>query len=100
SDKARIDVSLNYYPKEFYINFYGDNFLARYNPMDNEPFVIIEYDKKYKKLSDELVTNKISYNFDEKNNLRNSIEYFKNLLEGKEKSNLKTAIKITKILAV
>lgn len=58
------------------------------------------YDKKTIKL-EYLDKNKylcLNFNYDEKNNLKYSVEKFKNIIEKKDKNNLKTSILITKII--
>jgi len=95
---VKINVSLDYYKKDFNINFYGTKAFARYNPLDDIPLMITWYDKTYKDLSEDLITDKKGLMYDEKNNLKNSMEYFKDLLDNKYLSNVDTAIKVTRIL--
>jgi hypothetical protein len=45
-----------------------------------------------------MILDKQSIGFDEMNNLNNSLQYFKNLLQDKVDSNIEDAIKITQIL--
>ena len=95
---GRIDVSTNFPDKEMIINIYGENGTIKYNPYNFYSLSCTLYNKKYKALSDELTQKETMYRFDEKNNLRYAIQYFYNLLNDNEISNIDTAIKITKIL--
>ena len=97
-DKGRIDTSLNFPGKELLINFYGKNGTIKYNPLSAKTIKVALYKKLYKELPPKLTTKSFNSSFDERNNLQRSIEYFKIVLEGKELSNLTSAIKITKIL--
>jgi len=97
-DCGRIDVSTNYPGKEMYINLYGKNGTIKYNPLSTNTIEMTIYNKKYKALPKTLTEEFVTYSFDEKNNLRLSIKYFRDLLNGTEISNIDTAIKITKIL--
>jgi len=96
--KAKIDVSLDYYVKEFYMNFYYDNAFVKYEPSNPYPFSLIKYNKIKKALPDEMICEKEFISIDESNNIRHSLEYFKDLIENITESNVDTAIKITKIL--
>ena len=98
-DMGRIDVSVNYPGKEMYINLYGDKGTIQYSPLSQDCTVKLTlYNKKYKALSDVLTEKSSQVWVDETNNLRYSIKYFKDLLEGWAESNIETAIKITEIL--
>jgi len=96
--KARLDVSLNFYQKEFCVNVYGSKGFARYDTTNSIPVSIVRYDKKYSALPDEMIKSKQNIAFDEMNNLNNSIGYFKDLLDDKVESNIDDAIRITQIL--
>jgi len=93
---ARIDVSLNYHGKEFSINFYGDGFSVKYNPEKDLEWTKYKYTEKA--LPNELITGTASGGINEKDNLNYAMEYFHDLLSGREDSNVDTAIKITRIL--
>jgi hypothetical protein len=71
----------------------------KYEPLSDNPLKIILHNKEYKKLPEELITyTSGTFYSDESNNLRNSMKFFQNLIEGEELSNIDTAIEITKIL--
>jgi len=95
---GRIDVSTNFPSKELFVNLYGTNGTIQYNALAVPSLTITNYNKSYGKLPDELVENCVTYTADEQNNLYYSVQYFKNIMEGKRESNIDTAIKITKIL--
>lgn len=99
-DKGRIETSVNYTGKESNAVFYFDNATIIYNPLldNNHALKITEYNNKYKAVPPELIDNEFYGGFDESNNLRFSMEYFYKVLLGTAKSNLDTAIKVTKIL--
>jgi len=97
-DKGRINVSTNFPGKEMSIVFYGDKGTIKYSPLSEKSIRITLYEKLYKKLPPELTTKDIYEHFDESNNLKYAIKYFKDLLEGKVDSNIDRAIKITRIL--
>lgn len=96
-NKGRIDVSTNFYGKEMLINFYGAYGSIKYRPIEDKLEIIL-YNKKYKLLPNELIEKKLIVKFDESNNLRYAIKYFKDLINNKIESNIESAIKITKIL--
>lgn len=97
--KGKIDISLNSPHKEMYINIYGTKGTIRYDLRGYPSLRINLYDRKYMRPSSELITENIIYHSDnEGHNLRFALKYFKDLMEGKEKSNIDTAIKIVKIL--
>lgn len=97
-DYGKIDVSLNFPGKEMYANFYGSKGTIKYNPLSEKSIRVTLYNKGYKKLPPELITYDRYYHFDESNNLRYAMEYFRDLIEGKAKSNIDRAVKITRIL--
>lgn len=96
-EQGRIDVSTNFPGKESLINIYGRNGTIKYRPIHNILEVVL-YDKKYKLLPDDLIFRKHRFVFDESNNLKHAIRYFKMLMGGKCDSNIDRAIKITEIL--
>ena len=96
--KGRIDVSTNFPGKEFLINIYGSNGTIKYDVTIQKCLGVTLYGKTYKKLPSELITEDISYVSDEQNNIRYAIKYFRDLIDGKEKSNVDVALKVTKIL--
>jgi len=98
SSFGRIDISLDFPGKEMKINFYGEKGAIKYNPLEKNTLEFTLYDKKYKALPNELIKKQSIYKFDESNNLRHAMRYFKDLLDGKATSNIDRAIKVTKIL--
>jgi hypothetical protein len=97
-EKGRIDVSLNFPGKEFYVIFYGSNGTIKYDPLSNKTVRVTFYKKFHKKLPPELITKKFNSSFNEMDNLQRAMRYFKDLLEEQTLSNIHSAIKITKIL--
>ena len=96
-DMGRIDVSTNFPGKEMLINIYGKNGSIKYRPEDGTSSITV-YNKIHKLLPPDLITNETSLVFDEKNNLKYAVKYFKDLIFNKTNSNIDSAIKITKIL--
>lgn len=96
-EQGRIDVNTNFPGKELLINIYGRDGTIKYRPIHNILEVVL-YDKKYKLLPDDLIFKKHLFVFDESNNFKHAIRYFKMLMSGKCDSNIDRAIKITEIL--
>jgi len=93
-----IDVSTNHPGKELGFTIYGARGTIGYRPLDTTTGFIIIYDKIHAALPKDLTTMSLSYQYDEKNNLHYSIEYFRDLIRGTVQSNMWTAAKISKIL--
>ena len=93
---GRVDVSLNYPGKVMTITFYGSKGTLKHDVMD--ALTLTTYSKKRRAHPVELTESVGRYEFDELNNLRFSVEYFRRLLAGEVESNLDTAIKVTKVL--
>jgi len=96
--KAKLDVSLNYYKKEFCINVYGTKGFAKYDATNQIPVSITWYEKKRSVLPNEMIIGVENIRFDEMNNLELSIKHFKDLIEGRDVDNLDIALEITRIL--
>lgn len=96
--EGRIDVNLNYTEKEMYVNIYGPNGTIIYNPLRNPSLRLCQYKPKLSAIPKEMITEITDGNWEEKNNLEHSIKYFRDLVDGKAKSNLINATKITKVL--
>lgn len=96
--QGRIDISTNFPGKEMMFTIYGEEGTIQYNALSENPLVVTWYEKNYKELPDKLITKQEKFNFNEKHNLKNMVEYFYNVIHYKEKSNIQTAIEITKIL--
>lgn len=95
---GKIDVSLDYFEKEMLINFYGRNYMMKYNALDKNSLKFITYDQIEGALPDDLITKKEIFSFDESNNLELAMSYFRNLMDGREESNIDRSIKVTKVL--
>ena len=96
-DCGRIDVSTNFPGKEMLINFYCPKGTVKYRPEEDGLHIVL-YDKTYKVLPSKLTVREFVLKYDEKNNLRYAIKYFKNLIEGNVISNMNRSTKITGIL--
>lgn len=99
-EKGRIETSVNYTGKESNTVFYFDNATVIYNPLllFENSLSVTEYNNKYKAVPPELIDRETYLGFDEGNNLKLAVKYFYNVINGKNKSNIDTAIKITQIL--
>jgi predicted dehydrogenase len=95
---GKIDVSLVSPIREFHVDIYGSNGMARYDVLNSPSIPIIQYDKKYRTLDTDLERKISTYHYDESNNVNYVLQKFKSLLEGQNTSNIDTAIKITRIL--
>lgn len=99
-EKGRIETSVNYTGKESNAVFYFDNVTVIYNPLllSKNSLSITEYNNKYKAVPPELIDRETYLGFDERENLKYAVKYFYDIINGKAKSNIDTAIKITRIL--
>lgn len=92
-----LNVNLNCPIKENYIRAYGNNYTLILDFVNKPSLTLTGYDGS--KLNDtDLTTIVGTHDEDEGNNLRYSMQYFRDFIEGKAKSNMDTAIKITRIL--
>jgi len=85
-----IDVSLCNDDRKFSFSIYGENGYMVYNPLDIMSLVCYIYHTGEKSM----------FTFCEKDNVRYSLQYFSDLLEGSGESNIDTAICIDKILNI
>lgn len=95
---GEMTVSLNYPDRAAKVTIYGEKGTLIYTALSQPSLSISWYNRTEGILSDELVTKKEFYFFDEGNNLKYAVEYFHKALEGSANSNIDTAIKVTKIL--
>jgi len=95
---ANINVSVNHPEKEMKVVFYGPYGTITYNPLDEKGSLhVVTYKKAYNRIENLETFNKY-YQFDEKNNLRYSMIYFRDLLYDYEYDNVAIAILITDII--
>lgn len=97
-DKGYIDTSLNWHEREMCVNIYGEHGNIECNLFSKPTIKVVLYNKKYKKLHNDLIEKEYGYTFNESDNLKYSIAYFKYLIDGKARPNIDMAIQITKIL--
>ena len=95
---GRIDVSLNCPGKEMFFILYGEKGTLKYDVMVPNTLVVTIYNRKLKVLPDKLTEKVWRFSYDEKNNLRFSAGYFRELIGGRAESNLDMAIRVTRIL--
>lgn len=96
--KGQISLSLNFPGKEYQVVVYGKKGTIVYDTTTKPTLKVTWYRKTPKKLPPDLIIKKKSWTIDEKNNLKHAVDYFYKVLKGKEKTNLKRAIKVTEIL--
>jgi len=96
--RGHIDVSLNNPKREFNITIYGERGTLIIDLFKENTVQLTLYNRDINKKSDMLIFEKQNYTFDERNNLKYSMDYFKNLIKGEAKSNIDMAIRVTKIL--
>lgn len=96
--KGKISLGLNFPGKEYQIVIYGQKGTITYDAMEKPALKATWYKKTPKLLPPELTIKEKSWDFDEKNNLKNAINYFFQVLAGKEPSNVDRAIKVTEII--
>jgi predicted dehydrogenase len=96
TDRGQIYLSLNYPAKTVEFVLYGTIGTIVYNPNKKESLIVENYDRPAW-IRDVPKQEKI-FEIDESNNLKYVMEYFNDVINNKAKSNVDTAIKITKIL--
>lgn len=96
--KGEIVVSLNYPGKETRIAIYGQEGTMIYDAMSQPALQVERYERLKWTIASKLPREHWAYHSDESNNLRYAIEYFFRALKGKVKSNIDTAVTITRIL--
>ena len=96
--KGEIVVSLNYPGKETRIAIYGQEGTMIYDAMSQPALQVERYERLKWTIASKLPRELWAYHSDESNNLRYAIEYFFRTLKGKVKSNIDTAVTITRIL--
>jgi predicted dehydrogenase len=96
--KGQISLSLNYPGKDYQVVIYGSKGTIIYDTQQKHVLRVVWYKKIYKKLPNELTQEEKTFDIDESNNVKLAIDYFHNVITGKEKTNLDRALEITKIL--
>lgn len=96
--KGYITISLNYPSKETKVIIYGTKGTIIYNPLSLPTLSIVEYERPEWIVATKIAQKCLDYDFDESNNLRYAIDYFRKVLIGEAESNIERACKITEIL--
>ena len=96
--RGQIVVSLNYGGKEAQILLYGEHGTISYSPLTQPVLKVTTYNRLRWTVASKLPKKEERLVRDEGNNLRYAIETFYNVLKGEEKSNLNSAVEITRIL--
>lgn len=97
--RGTIMVNSNYPGKDMSFAIYGEQGSVLYNAGDHAPVQCVLHTREKNTLPDGLITEVTRYHeFDERNNLRHSMRYFRDLVKGDAPSNMHTAIQITRIL--
>jgi predicted dehydrogenase len=95
---GQIFVSINNPTKQLKVTFYGDNGTLIYNPVEGPSVSWTVYSKLPNKTKPHLVRAEQQVDFDESNNLKYSIQYFRKLIDGMAESNAQSAAQITTIV--
>ncbi len=95
---GQIIISLNYVSKDVNIILYGEYGTIIYNPLIQPVLQVTTYKRLKWTIYDKLPKKTETLARDEGNNLQYSIESFYSILKGEEKSNIETAVEITRIL--
>jgi len=95
---GKMTISLNYPDREAKVIIYGQKGTLVYTTLSQPSLRISWYKKTEGVLSNELVTKDEFHFFGEGNNLKYAVEYLHKALEGSAKSNIDSAVKVTKIL--
>jgi predicted dehydrogenase len=95
---AFFNVNIHYPGKEYKFTIYGEKGTIQWDVSKEKSLKLTFYDKKYKALPHEMITEEHFWEFDEKNNLKYSVEAFYEVLHGKRDSNAEIAAEITRII--
>jgi len=93
-----IEVSTDYPNKEMYFNIYGELGCIMWNSTKSKSVKIVLHNKTYAQLPKQLITDIWEFEYDELNNLRYSIKYFRDVLNNIVSSNTECALNVTTIL--
>lgn len=96
TNKGQIHLSLNYPDKTVEVVLYGSKGTIVYNPKKDDSLVVETYERET--WVRDVPYEKEVHQFDESNNLKYIMEYFKDVINGKAQSNVDTALTITNIL--
>jgi predicted dehydrogenase len=98
TNKGQIHLSLNYPDKTVEVVLYGSKGTIVYNPNKTDSLIVDNYERKtWVKMPDVPHKREICQ-FDESDNLKYIMAYFKDVIKGKAQSNVDTALMITNIL--
>lgn len=95
---GQIVVSLNYPGKETRIVIYGEKGTIIYDTVSQPSLQVEKYKRLEWTVDLKLPREHMEFRIDEANNLRYTIEYFSQALEGKAEGNIDRAVAITRIL--
>ena len=98
TDKGKINLSLNYPEKILEVVLYGSKGTIVYNPHKRDTLVVNNYERPIWVRGENITQNIQKYQYDEANNVKDILEYFNDVVEGKAKSNIRLGVKITEIL--
>jgi len=95
---GQISVSLNYPGKDVQVVLYGEKGTITYNPSAAPSLKVVCYDRLRWTVADKIPRDVVEFNIDESHNLRNTVEYFWDVLCGVKDDNLDRSVKVTQRL--
>lgn len=96
--KGRISISTNYTEKHTKVIIYGTKGTIIYEPLAEKSLRIGWYKKTRDLLAKDLLIKTKNCSYDEMDNLKYAVEYFYQVIKGREKTNIDRAVEITRIL--
>jgi len=98
--RGQISVSINYPLRNSSITFYGSEGTLVYDALESPAINLIQYTRKTKVASNELITKREWFHYDETNNLRHVVNRFADALKTGDmcRENLDRALRVTSVL--
>lgn len=93
-----LDLSLHCPKRDKKVILFGEKGTLIYCPEEKETLLLTLYHRRDSASEQDLVEKKKCFNFDEKNNLKNAIENFYELLHRKKKCNIDRAVRVNYVL--
>lgn len=93
-----IDLSLHCPRRDKKVILFGEKGTLMYCPEEKEALTLTLYQRRDSIPEQDLIEKKKCFNFDEKNNLKNALENFYELIHHKKKCNIDRAIRVNSVL--
>jgi len=95
---GQISVSLNHPEKEVQATLYGEKGTVTYSPSVNPSLRVVLYERPRWTIADKIPRKVTEFSLGESHNLRNTVEYFWDVLCGVKEDNLERSVKVTQLL--